>query len=154
MDFDSGRSDDHFDSPARAVFYPTWDAANLLAELDLPPDRKLKQLSRGMRMKAALASVLAFRPSLIVMDEPFSGLDPLVRDELIKALLDRMNDEYEAGHDSGTTILISSYELAEVESFAIHVAFLHRGKLLFAESYRCIRLPLCIPMASSLYRGR
>ena len=51
-------------------FYPTWDAANLLADLDLPSDRKLKQLSRGMRMKAALASVLAFRPSLIVMDEP------------------------------------------------------------------------------------
>ena len=112
-------------------FYPTWDAANLLADLDLPPDRKLKQLSRGMRMKAALASVLAFRPPLIVMDEPFSGLDPLVRDELIKALLDRMNDEYET--DAGATILISSHDLAEVESFATHVAFLHRGKLLFAE---------------------
>jgi ABC-2 type transport system ATP-binding protein len=113
-------------------FYPTWDAANLLADFDLPPDRKLKQLSRGMRMKAALASVLAFRPPLIVMDEPFSGLDPLVRDELIKALLDRMNDEYDTG--AGATILISSHDLAEVESFATHVAFLHRGKLLFAES--------------------
>jgi ABC-2 type transport system ATP-binding protein len=115
-------------------FYPTWDAANLLADLDLRPDRKLKQLSRGMRMKAALASVLAFRPPLIVMDEPFSGLDPLVRDELIKALLDCMNDEYDTGPDSGTTILISSHDLAEVESFATHVAFLHQGKLLFAES--------------------
>jgi ABC-2 type transport system ATP-binding protein len=113
-------------------FYPNWDAANLLVDMDLPRDRKLKQLSRGMRMKAALASVLAFRPPLIVMDEPFSGLDPLVRDELIKALIDRMNDEYEAG--AGTTILISSHDLAEVESFATHVAFLHRGKLLFAES--------------------
>jgi len=115
-------------------FYPTWDAANLLADLDLPPDRKLKQLSRGMRMKAALASVLAFRPPLIVMDEPFSGLDPLVRDDLIKALLDRMSDEYEANPNTGTTILISSHDLAEVESFATHVAFLHQGKLLFAES--------------------
>ncbi len=115
-------------------FYPTWDEANLLADLDLPPDRKLSHLSRGMRMKAALASVLAFRPSLIVMDEPFSGLDPLVRDELIKALLDRMNDAYEANEDAVTTILISSHDLAEVESFATHVAFLHHGKLLFAES--------------------
>jgi len=115
-------------------FYPTWNEANLLADLDLPPDRKLKQLSRGMRMKAALASVLAFRPPLIVMDEPFSGLDPLVRDELIKALLDRMSDEYEADPNSGLTVLISSHDLAEVESFATHVAFLHRGKLLFAES--------------------
>jgi ABC-2 type transport system ATP-binding protein len=115
-------------------FYPTWNIGSLLADLDLPPDRKVKQLSRGMRMKAALASVLAFRPPLIVMDEPFSGLDPLVRDELIKALLDRMNDEYEANPDSGATILISSHDLAEVESFATHVAFLHQGKLLFAES--------------------
>jgi ABC-2 type transport system ATP-binding protein len=115
-------------------FYPNWDAANLLDELDLPPNRKLKDLSRGMRMKAALASVLAFRPPLIVMDEPFSGLDPLVRDELIKALLDCMNDEYDAGGESATTILISSHDLAEVESFATHVAFLHRGNLLFTES--------------------
>ena len=115
-------------------FYRTWDAADLIADLDLPPDRKLKHLSRGMRMKVTLASVLAFRPPLIVMDEPFSGLDPLVRDELIKALLDRMNDAFDTNPDSGTTILISSHDLAEVESFATHVAFLHRGKLLFAES--------------------
>ena len=115
-------------------FYPTWDAGSLLRDLDLPPDRKLKQLSRGMRMKAALASVLAFRPPLIVMDEPFSGLDPLVRDELIKALLDCMNDGYDAAGGAGTTILVSSHDLAEVESFATHVAFLHQGKLLFAES--------------------
>jgi ABC-2 type transport system ATP-binding protein len=115
-------------------FYPTWEAGHLLADLDLPPDRKLKQLSRGMRMKAALASVLAFRPPLIIMDEPFSGLDPLVRDELIRALLDGMNDEDSADPDSAVTILISSHDLAEVESFATHVAFLHQGKLLFAES--------------------
>jgi ABC-2 type transport system ATP-binding protein len=115
-------------------FYPTWNAAYLFEDLELPPDRKIKHLSRGMRMKAALASVLAFRPSLIVMDEPFSGLDPLVRDELIKALLDRMSNEYEVDPGSGTTILISSHDLAEIESFATHVAFLHKGKLLFAES--------------------
>ena len=113
-------------------FYPTWDDTNLLADLDLPPDRKLKHLSRGMRMKAAVASVLAFRPSLILMDEPFSGLDPLVRDELIEALLDRMNDDRDPT-DGGTTILISSHDLAEVETFATHVAFLHQGRLLFAE---------------------
>ena len=112
-------------------FYPTWDEADLLDELELPRDRKLEHLSRGMRMKAALASVLAFRPSLIVMDEPFSGLDPLVRDQLIETLLDRISEEE---GDAGTTILISSHDLAEVESFATHVAFLHQGRLLFAES--------------------
>jgi ABC-2 type transport system ATP-binding protein len=115
-------------------FYPTWDEANLLADLELPPDRKLKHLSRGMRMKAALASVLAFRPSLIVMDEPFSGLDPLVRDQLIESLLDSIHHDQGPANDRGTTILISSHDLAEVESFATHVAFMHEGKMLFAEA--------------------
>jgi ABC-2 type transport system ATP-binding protein len=68
------------------------------------------------------------------MDEPFSGLDPLVRDELIKSLRHRMSDNSEVDPDSRTTILISSHDLAEVESFATHAAFLHKGKLLFAES--------------------
>jgi len=114
-------------------FYPTWDDRTLIQQLDLPLDRKLKQLSRGMRMKAALASVLAFRPSLILMDEPFSGLDPLVRDELIEALIDRMQDPSAEGTSEPTTILISSHDLAEIESFATHIGFLHQGKLLFSE---------------------
>jgi len=114
-------------------FYPSWSEANLLADLDLPGDRRLKHLSRGMRMKAALASVLAFRPSLIMMDEPFSGLDPLVRDELIETLLDHISDDRDGANGSGTTIFISSHDLAEIESFATHIAFLHQGKLLFAE---------------------
>jgi len=117
-------------------FYPTWDADDLVRQFDLPLNRKLKNLSRGMKMKAALASVLAFKPPLILMDEPFSGLDPLVRDELIEALLDRMNDpaaEDGAGGSTPTTILISSHDLGEIESFATHVGFLHQGRLLFAE---------------------
>lgn len=108
-------------------FYPTWDRqleAQLVQKLDLPVDRKLKHLSRGMRMKAALASALAFRPKLIVLDEPFSGLDPMVRDELGKALLDRAVD---------STIFLSSHDLAEIEGFATHVAFLESGKLRLAE---------------------
>jgi len=107
-------------------FYPRWDDRILVQRFDLPLNRKLKHLSRGQRMKAALAGVLAFSPSLIVLDEPFSGLDPLVRDELIEALLD-------AAATQPTTILLSSHDLAEIESFATHVAFLHGGHLLFAE---------------------
>jgi len=71
-------------------FYPDWDderAEELLRQFELPRDRKLRNLSHGMRMKAALASSLAYRPRLIVLDEPFTGLDPLVRDELIEGLL-------------------------------------------------------------------
>jgi ABC-2 type transport system ATP-binding protein len=108
-------------------FYPTWDLAleqHLLRQFDLPLDRKLRHLSRGMKMKVALASVLAYRPSLIVLDEPFSGLDPLVRDELIEGLLERAPE---------STILLSSHDLAEIESFATHVGYLDRGRLLFSD---------------------
>lgn len=108
-------------------FYPQWDRAleeQLVRQFDLPLERKLKHLSRGMRMKAAFASSLAYRPSLIVLDEPFSGLDPLVRDELIEGLLDRAPE---------TTIFLSSHDLAEIESFSSHVGFLEQGRMLFSE---------------------
>jgi ABC-2 type transport system ATP-binding protein len=110
-----------------ANFYAAWDrtlAANLLRQLHLPPERKLRHLSRGMKMKAALASSLAYRPRLIVLDEPFTGLDALVRDELIEGLL---------GRAEGTTILIASHDLAEIESFASHIGYLNEGRLLFSE---------------------
>ncbi len=108
-------------------FYPRWDRAleqQLVRQFNLPLDRKLKHLSRGMRMKAAFASSLAYRPSLIVLDEPFTGLDPLVRDELIEGLLERAAE---------TTIFLSSHDLAEIESFASHVGFLESGRILFSE---------------------
>jgi ABC-2 type transport system ATP-binding protein len=108
-------------------FYPTWDdalAAELVCQFELPPDRKLSQLSRGMRMKAALASALAFRPRLLVLDEPFAGLDPLVRDDLIEGTLAA------AEH---ATILISSHDLADIESFVSHVGYLDQGRLQFSE---------------------
>jgi ABC-2 type transport system ATP-binding protein len=111
-------------------FYPTWDEGTLLRDLDLPEDRKIKHLSRGMHMKLALASVIAFRPSLIIMDEPFSGLDPLVREEIVGTLLDTLAiaDERDA-----PTILVSTHDLGEIESFATHAAMLDHGRLLFAE---------------------
>src|SRR5262249_50369903 len=108
-------------------FYPGWDReleAALVRQMDLPAKRKLKHLSRGMKMKAALASSLAFRPKLIVLDEPFTGLDPLVRDELIESLLERASE---------ATILISSHDLAEIESFSSHVGYLEQGQLKFSE---------------------
>ncbi|HEY3939919.1 MAG TPA: ABC transporter ATP-binding protein [Bryobacteraceae bacterium] len=108
-------------------FYPTWDdarAEELLRQFELPRDRKLRHLSHGMRVKAALASSLAYRPRLIVLDEPFTGLDPLVRDEFIEGLLESAD---------GATIFISSHDLAEIESFASHVGYLDRGRLQFSE---------------------
>jgi ABC-2 type transport system ATP-binding protein len=108
-------------------FYPTWDDAladDLVRQFELPRDRKLRQLSRGMRMKAALASSLAYRPELVVLDEPFTGLDALVRDEFTKSLLERAER---------TTILISSHDLAEIENFASHVGYIEEGRLKFTE---------------------
>lgn len=108
-------------------FYPTWDTAlagKLLKQFDLPLGRKLKDLSRGTQMKVALASALAFRPKLIVLDEPFSGLDPLVRDELCAALQERTAD---------STIFVSSHDLAEIEAFANHIGYLDAGRLRFSE---------------------
>jgi ABC-2 type transport system ATP-binding protein len=108
-------------------FYPTWDralAGELVRQFQLPLDRKLRHLSHGMRMKAALASSLAYRPKLLVLDEPFSGLDALVRDELIEGFLPRAEN---------TTIFISSHDLTEIESFASHIGYLDRGRLQFSE---------------------
>jgi ABC-2 type transport system ATP-binding protein len=108
-------------------FYPSWDRDlenELVKQFQLPLDRKLGKLSRGMRMKAALASSLAYRPKLIVLDEPFGGLDPLVRDELIEGLVERATE---------STIFVSSHDLAEIENLASHVGYLERGRLRLSE---------------------
>jgi len=111
-------------------FYPNWDRtleSKVRSRLRLPLDRKIKDLSHGMRLKMALACALPFRPKLLVLDEPFSGLDPLVRDEFMEGLQLQIGE---------TTILISCHELAEIEDSTTHVAFLDRGELLFQESRR------------------
>jgi len=108
-------------------FYPAWDIElerELLKQLDLPLDRKLSKLSRGMRMKVALLSSLAYHPKLIVLDEPFGGLDPLVRDQLIEGMLERASE---------ATIFVSSHDLAEIENLASHIGYLEEGHLRFSE---------------------
>jgi ABC-2 type transport system ATP-binding protein len=108
--------------------YPGWDRAlemQLCAQFELPSARKIRHLSHGMRMKALLVGALAYRPKLLVLDEPLSGLDTLVRDEVVHGLLQQAAD---------TTILISSHELAEIESFTTHVAFMQNGRLLLQEA--------------------
>jgi ABC-2 type transport system ATP-binding protein len=108
--------------------YPAWDRAletQLCAQFELPSTRKIRHLSHGMRMKTLLVGALAFRPKLLVLDEPLSGLDTLVRDDVVNGLLQQAAD---------TTILISSHELAEIESFTTHVAFMQNGRLLLQEA--------------------
>jgi ABC-2 type transport system ATP-binding protein len=111
-------------------FYPTWDRGlerRLRTMFDLPPNRPLKKLSRGMRMKGAFLSILPFRPELLVLDEPFSGLDPQVRDEFIEGLLE-IGDT-----DRPNTVVVSSHDISEVERLADWVGILAQGRLITAE---------------------
>ena len=113
-----------------APLYNTWDYAladELRERFGLNADRKIKTLSRGEHMKAALLCALAPRPRLLLMDEPFTGMDVIAKDEIVRGLL-------EATTSSSWTILISSHDLAELEALADSVAFLHRGRMTFAAS--------------------
>jgi len=103
--------------------YSTWDnkfCNDLTDQFNLPLGQKLKNISRGMRMKASLVSSLAYRPKLLIFDEPFTGLDPLVRDEFIAGMLDITQDE-------NWTIFISSHDIDEVERLADCVAVKNAG---------------------------
>jgi ABC-2 type transport system ATP-binding protein len=115
--------------------YPTWDReleTRLRRELGLPPERKLGQLSRGMLMKAALVSSLAYRPKLLVLDEPFGGLDALVRDEFIRGLL-------EVSAQGEWTVLVSSHDIEEVERLCDRVAMLEGGRLRLQETAEALQ---------------
>lgn len=112
--------------------YPGWDReleARLLDEFAIPAGRKLRHLSRGQRMKVALTSSLAYRPKVLILDEPFSGLDPLVREEFIEGLMQQAHP---------MTILISSHDLADVEGLVSHIGFLDQGRLQFSEEMQVL----------------
>jgi len=119
--------------------YPAWDAqfaATLVRMLDIPLDRRISQLSRGTRMKAALVSSLAYHPKLLVLDEPFAGLDPLVREEFAQGVLELTGQQQ-------WTVFLASHDIDEVERLADQVAMIDNGRLLLSE-----------PVASLLARFR
>lgn len=112
-----------------APLYPTWDRAlarELRERFALDSRRRIGTLSRGERMKAALLLALAPRPKLLLMDEPFTGMDAMVKDDLVRGLLDSAGSE-------GWTVIISSHDLGELELLADWVGMLERGRMLLSE---------------------
>jgi ABC-2 type transport system ATP-binding protein len=108
------------------AFFPTWDenyAEELRQAFDLDPKARIKTLSRGQRARAGLLVALAHRPELLVLDEPSSGLDPVVRRDILGAIIRTIADE-------GRTVLFSSHLLDEVERVADRVAIIHQGRIL------------------------
>jgi ABC-2 type transport system ATP-binding protein len=112
-----------------APLYDTWDKqlADMLRErFDLDPTRKIRALSRGEQMKAAVLCALAPRPRVLIMDEPFTGMDALVKDELARGLL-------ESAGDQGWSVLLCSHDIGELETLADWVGFLDRGTMRLSE---------------------
>lgn len=108
------------------AFFPNWDenyAEELRLAFDLDPHARIKTLSRGQRARAGLLVALAHRPELLVLDEPSSGLDPVVRRDILGAIIRTIADE-------GRTVLFSSHLLDEVERVADRVAIIHQGRIL------------------------
>lgn len=106
-----------------------WDDARFCAycqKFALPLDKKIKDLSAGMRQKAAFAAALSHRAELLVLDEPAAGLDPVARDEMLDILYDFMQDE---GHG----VFISSHILSDLEKLCDYILFIHEGKQVFFE---------------------
>ena len=112
------------------AFYPAWDeqyAEEMREAFDLDPKARIRNLSRGQRARAGLLVAIAHRPELLVLDEPSSGLDPVVRRDILGAIIRTIGDE-------GRTVLFSSHLLDEVERVADRVAIIHQGKIILTAS--------------------
>ena len=107
------------------AFYPKWDMAyaeELRKQFGLNMDQRIKTLSKGQKAKAGLLTAQSHRPELLLLDEPSSGLDPMVRHDILEAVIRTVADE-------GRTVFFSSHLLEEIERVSDHVAMLHQGKI-------------------------
>ncbi len=127
--FYEGMSAAHIGRSMAGIFGSRWDSdafAGYLKRFGLDPAKKVKEYSRGMRMKLSLATALAHAPEMLVLDEPTAGLDPVVRGEILDLFLEFIQDEHH-------TILMSSHITSDLEQIADSIAYLHHGQLLFHE---------------------
>ncbi|MDU4698398.1 MAG: ABC transporter ATP-binding protein [Paenibacillus sp.] len=113
-----------------APFYERWDEAlftQYMELFELPKRKKIKDCSKGMKMKFSIALALAHHPTLLIMDEPTAGLDPVFRRELLDLLAEYILDE-------NNTILFSTHLTTDLDRVADYVTFLNRGELVFSDS--------------------
>ncbi len=111
-----------------APFYQHWDDEifnRYLADFNLPPDKKIKDLSKGMKMKFSLAVALSHHAELLIMDEPTSGLDPVARNELLEILTGLIQDENKG-------ILLSSHITSDLDKIADYITLINDGKILLS----------------------
>jgi len=116
-------------SSAMQHIYTNWDKdlfGQYLKKFKLPEKKKIKEFSRGMTMKLSVAAALSHRPKLLILDEATSGLDPIVRDDILDVFLDFVQDE-------NNSILLSSHITSDLEKVADYITFIHDGKIVFSE---------------------
>lgn len=110
--------------------YPNWDEkkyGEYVEQFQLPKKKIIKEYSRGMKMKLSIAIALSHHSKLLILDEATSGLDPMVRDEILDIFLDFIQNEEH-------TIFLSSHIISDIEKIADYVTFIHKGKIVFSES--------------------
>jgi len=117
------------------AFRPAWDdlyAEELRESFALDPAAKIKTLSKGQKARVGILIALAYRPDLLVLDEPSSGLDPIVRRDILGAIIRTVADE-------GRTVLFSSHLLEEVEQVADYVTMINKGQVVLSAPLSEIR---------------
>lgn len=110
--------------------YSSWDKPyynNLLSRLGIPASKKIKTFSKGMKMKLSIVVAFAHHPHLLILDEATSGLDPIVRDDILDMFLEFVQDEEHS-------ILVSSHITSDLEKVADYIVFIHAGKIIFCKT--------------------
>ena len=123
-----------------AGIYQNWDDAvytGHLRHLNVPEDKPFKELSRGNRMKVSISVALSHKPRLLILDDPTSGLDPVVRDEVVNMLLDVTREE-------DHSILISSHIVSDLEKLCDYIVFLKQGSVQLCEEKDLLLEEYCL----------